>query len=393
MSLILKSNQRAKNFISQDLNLPADFSLSLNFENREYKAGGGVPVEAKSFMNYSRANTATALNEGGRATYHTENEIAIMNLLPSGETGLYLPSSDEDAFIPLFSSPMIGGEKTLSIPSLNWLKYSFAMLGTGKATITITPPTGVSMTKYPSSLPSSGKQLVIDEDNPTAIVFSAGGGAWTVRIEATGRVDQVFMTRKNPTGAFMLHETIQLVKPSETIPSTMRVVTSSLNASMFNTLFANQAKTGTLVFSFYVPFEKNSNGFMGVNPGWLMAMLFSDGSDVSFNGYTDIDKITRYRIYDKTTGIEKAFRPMPDRMLTFALAFDNGIIRLACNNKYYDEATLSAGVSLSAVDFGNGVWGTSQSGYTKGNLLIKQIYTYPRALSSDELMEASALFM
>lgn len=81
-----------------------------------------------------------------------------------------------------FTRPMNDGEVTYNFPTLTWRKYQFAMVGSGKATITITLPNGITMTKYPSSLPSTGNQLVIDEENPTACVFSASGGARLSRL-------------------------------------------------------------------------------------------------------------------------------------------------------------------------------------------------------------------
>lgn len=394
MSLVLKSNKRALKFISSDPRLPTDYSLMLNFEGNEYKNGSGIAVNPKSYINYVRQNTATIINDDGTATSLMPDSLAIIKLTPSEEQGLYLAGVDEDSYVPIFTSPMNGGEVTYNIPNLKWNKYQFAMLGSGKATITITLPNGITMTKYPSSIPSTGNQLVIDEANPTACVFSGSGAAWSIKVEATGRVDQVFITRKSPSGDFMMMESSKVIKPSSTTPSTLRTANVNFNNGMFSALFSNGAKTGSLVFSMYVPVEKNIAGLIGANSGWLMAMLFSDGSDVSCNAYTnpreEPDKITRYRINDKTTNTEKALRLMPDRMLTIAVSFDNGVVKIACNNKYYNEATLSPGINISDINFGAGVWGTA--GYAKGNLMIRKIYTYERALSTDELMKVSALF-
>ena len=88
---------------------------------------------------------------------------------------------------------------------------------------------------------------------------------------------------------------------------------------------------------------------------------------------------------------EKALRFMKDRMLTIAVSFDNGVVKIACNNKYYNDATLSSEINISNINFGDGVWGTT--GYAKGNLMIRKIYTYSRSLSAKELMDASGLFL
>lgn len=395
MSLVLKSNKRAMKFISADPRLPADYSLMLNFEGNEYKNGTGVTVNPKSYINYVRQNTATIRNDDGTAESLMPDSLAILKLTPSDEQGLYLAGFDEDSYSPIFTRPMNDGEVTYNFPTLTWRKYQFAMVGSGKATITITLPNGITMTKYPSSLPSTGNQLVIDEENPTACVFSASGGAWSIKIEATGRVDQVFITRKAPGGDFMMMESSQVIKPSATAASTLRTANVYFNDEMFSTLFSNNAKTGSLLISMYVPLEKNISGLVGANPGWLMAMLFSDGSDVSCNAYTnpanEPDKITRYRINDKKNNTEKALRFMKDRMLTIAVSFDNGVVKIACNNKYYNDATLSSEINISNINFGDGVWGTT--GYAKGNLMIRKIYTYSRSLSAKELMDASGLFL
>ncbi|MGM1336857.1 hypothetical protein ACS0TR_22405, partial [Serratia marcescens] len=60
--------------------------------------------------------------------------------------------------------------------------------------------------------------------------------------------------------------------------------------------------------------------------------------------------------------------------------------------KFYDETALSTSVGISAVNFGSGVWG-NVGVYNKGNMLLKQLYAYSRALSPDELLSVSGLFM
>ncbi|HFT1084462.1 hypothetical protein DMW62_05485 [Serratia marcescens] len=394
MSLVLKSNKRALRYISSDPRLPADYSLMLNFEGGEYKNGGGISVNPKSYVNYSRKNTASMRNEKGAVASFPPDSLAVVQL-SSGEQGLYLAGFDEDAYVPIFTRPMDDGTVSYKFNSLTWRKYQFAMVGSGRATITITLPTGVTMNKYPSGLASSGNQFDIDEENPTACEFSGSGGEWSIKVEANGRIDQLFVTRKNPAGEFMMYESSRLVKPSAVTASTLRVAEFSFNSSEFDSIFSGGAKYGTVVFSLHIPLERNLSGLVGANPGWLIAMLLSDGSDISLNAYTnpknEPDNITRYRINDKTANTEKTVRFMPERALTVAISFDNGIVKIACNNKYYDETTLSPGISLSDIWFGKGVWG--KEGYYGGNLLIKKIYAYSRPLSSDELMDASGLFL
>lgn len=395
MSLVLKSNKRAIKYISADPRLPSDYSMMLNFEGGEYKNRLGSNINPKMYIDYVRNDTATIRNDDGKLDSFMPNSLSILQLTPSGEQGLYLAGFDEDSFVPIFSKPLNDDEVTFSFQTLQWTKYQFAMIGSGKATITITLPDGITMTKYPSNLPSIGSQIVIDESNPTACSFSGSGGNWSIKVEASGRIDQMFITRKAPSGDFMMMESSKVIKPSSVTPSTLRTASVNFNVNMLGSLFSNDSRTGSILLSMYIPYGKNKSGLVGANAGWLMAMLFSDGSDVSFNTFTNPNnqpsKITRYRINDKTSNIEKALNLMEERALTIAVSFNNGEIKLACNNKYYSEALLSSQVELAGFNFGNGVWGGA--GYGKADVIIKNVYTYNRVLSTKELMDASGLFL
>ncbi|HBL7018708.1 hypothetical protein AB6V67_10600 [Serratia marcescens] len=396
MTLNLKSNKRALNFISPNPLLPKDFKVAFDFEGERYKDGSGSAIKANDFIKYSRTDVATVINDEAVVKTYQPNELTVLQLYPSGESGLFMPRSDEDAYLALFNSPLTGGEVTFTFPNLVWRNYQFAMMGTGKATITVIPPTGVTMTKYASALPSGINQLAVDALHPTACSFSNTGSSWSIKVQVTGRVDQLFMTRAEPSGAYMIHECCQLVKPSSSTPSTLRTANVYMAPDKFETLFSNGGKTGTLVFSLYLPREQNVNGQVGVNPSWLVSLLFSDGSDFSCNGYfnpgNDLINIARYRVNDMTAQTEKVLRLLPDRFITIAVAFDNGAVRIACNKKFYDEAVLSTSVGISAVNFGSGIWG-DVGVYNKGNMLLKQLYAYSRALSPDELLNVSGLFM
>ena len=54
----------------------------------------------------------------------------------------------------------------------------------------------------------------------------------------------------------MMMESSQVIKPSATAASTLRTANVYFNDEMFSTLFSNNAKTGSLLISMYVPLEK-----------------------------------------------------------------------------------------------------------------------------------------
>lgn len=189
MTIILKSDQTAKNFIGNayEINGRTDFNVMLDFNRQEYFKYQNTPLKEvmliDDVLSYSRTGLATYRTKNGEWLLSEANTPRISYDEASGVGGLLLERNASNFFI----NPEQPVTQTINLP-VNYDNYGAAISVYGSGHITVTGDI------------HSGASVPINQGEPLLTVFKKSAtGEIAIQVEVVGSVSYVQVEGVPPT--------------------------------------------------------------------------------------------------------------------------------------------------------------------------------------------------
>lgn len=370
MSLILKSNSVATRSMGNiyELRGPTDFSAMLDFEKEIYSVRG-ESLSLSDVLLFSRPSKASYRAISGEIMTADAGVPRFHSIEGTGRYGLLL----EPEVTNLLSNPLSPSTQTVvgELSARGWSYFSLKVEGSGSATLTSSEP-----------IENQTPSLVATESNTVVVGFPPGVGETNLMVSVSGNLSYFELTSLQSSGWGTLD--------GARLPfgvSTRAKDVASLSSRVMDGLTSSEAGT------FLVAVSRNRELIPGSSASSPWVTLKS--SQNTYGGIylrsTRRNTLSVSGRADQSSASPDLFtysQPMADvSSITMGFSWSgNGTDTLLANNGIVSQENSAGGIpNMDQFIMTGPVPG--QSGVM--NAVITHVVFYPRALSAQELQEAT----